>query len=86
MALNASLRHRLGPDTETLTEILNELGKRHVRYQVKPHYFPFMFQALVYALSEELGDRWNLDVEEAWVEVYDELSGEIMKTILNTLP
>ena len=73
----------LGPDSEALTEILHDLGKRHIRYGVSPHFFPFMGQALIYALSQILGSRWNSDVENAWVEVYDELSGDIMKSILN---
>lgn len=73
----------LGPDTETLFEILTELGKRHIKYGVKPHYFPFMGKAVVYALSETLGDAWTLEIQDAWVEVYDELSGAIMRSILN---
>ena len=105
----------LGPDTETLEEILSELGKRHIKYGVSPvrnerflgcfcrtgrgkgnsqslfarlilsqfqHFFPFMGQAVVYALSETLKDEWTKEIEDAWVEVYDELSAEIMKSIL----
>lgn len=30
----------LGPDIELLTEILLELGQKHVAYGVKPEYFP----------------------------------------------
>jgi hemoglobin-like flavoprotein len=74
----------LGPDTETLKEILHELGKRHIKYGVSPHFFPFMGQAVVYALSETLGPKaWTTEIQEAWVEVYEVLSGEIMRTILN---
>lgn len=67
--------------TETLDEILFELGKRHVKYGVSPHFFPFMGQALLFALESALGNHWNDDLKEAWVEVYDELSGGIMKSI-----
>ena len=73
----------LGPDTETLNEILTDLGKRHIKYGVLPHYFPFMGHAVVYALKESIGDTMTPEVTEAWVEVYDELSGQIMKSILN---
>lgn len=72
----------LGPDIDTLNEVLEDLGKRHIRYQVKPHYFPYMGKAIRYALAEALGDQYTKDVEAAWVEVYDELSGAIMKSIL----
>lgn len=73
----------LGPDTETLLEILEELGKRHIKYGVSPHYFPFMGQAVLFALSKALGKAWNKELEDAWIEVYELLSGEIMKSILN---
>jgi hypothetical protein len=44
-----------------------------------------MGQAIVYALKLELGSAWDDDLQVAWVEVYDQLSGEIMKAILNNL-
>jgi hemoglobin-like flavoprotein len=75
--------HMLGPETETLNEILTDLGKRHIQYGVLPHYFPcVMGHAVVYALKETIGDSMSPDVTEAWVEVYNELSGAIMKSIL----
>jgi hemoglobin-like flavoprotein len=73
----------LGPDTDTLREILQQLGKRHMGYGVSPHYFPFLGQALTYALSKTMGDDWNEDLNNAWLDVYEQLSGEIMKTMLN---
>jgi hemoglobin-like flavoprotein len=73
----------LGPDTETLNEVLTDLGKRHIKYGVLPHFFPFMGQAVVYALKEFIEDSMTPEVTEAWIEVYDELSGTIMKSILN---
>lgn len=42
-----------------------------------------MKHALFYALRETLGEKkWTPSVQEAWTEVYEELSGEIMKSIL----
>jgi nitric oxide dioxygenase len=73
----------LGPDTETLDEILTDIAKRHIVYGVKPHYFPFMGQAVVYALKQTIGKHMTPEVTEAWVEVYDGLSGAIMKSIFN---
>eukprot|EP00977_Amphora_coffeiformis_P020294 scaffold8050_cov180-Amphora_coffeaeformis.AAC.1 len=88
----------LGPDLETLNEVLTELGKRHIGYGVKAvshicrlvssplppiqHYFPFMKHALFYALRDTLGSKWTPAVQESWTEVYEELSGAIMKSIL----
>ena len=73
----------LGPDTEMLEEILQELGKRHIVYGVSTHFYPVMGQAVLYALERSLGSSWNNEYKMAWVEVYDELSGEIMKSIFN---
>jgi hypothetical protein len=36
----------LGPDTETLNEILTDLGKRHIKYGVLPHFFPSSFLSI----------------------------------------
>eukprot|EP00977_Amphora_coffeiformis_P009785 scaffold2251_cov178-Amphora_coffeaeformis.AAC.9 len=71
----------MGPDYETLNEILTELGKRHVGYGVKAHYFPFMGKAIVFALKETLGDKFTAEDMAAWNEVYQEISGTIMKSI-----
>mmetsp|Transcript_10265 Transcript_10265/g.13557 ORF Transcript_10265/g.13557 Transcript_10265/m.13557 type:complete len:162 (-) Transcript_10265:124-609(-) len=77
----------LGPDTESLSEILEQLGKRHVQYGVKASFFPFMGKAIIYSLKEQLGEKvWNDRIEESWVEVYEELSSDIMKSILNNEP
>jgi hemoglobin-like flavoprotein len=40
-----------------------------------------MGQALVFTLKEMMGKEWNQTLENAWVDVFDQLSGEIMKTI-----
>ena len=72
----------MGPDYETLNEILTELGKRHVGYGVKAHYFPFMGKAIVFALKETLGNKFTAEDMAAWNEVYQENSGTIMKSIL----
>lgn len=42
-----------------------------------------MKHALFHALRESLGDKWTPSVEEAWTEVYEELSGAIMLSILS---
>lgn len=73
----------LGPDTETLEEMLQELGERHVRYGVKPSYVPFLGKALVASLSKAIPEKWDDKVEAAWIEVYEELSGELMRSMLD---
>lgn len=73
----------LGPDMDSLTEILGQLGKRHTQYGVKASYIPFMGKAIISTLKELLHEKgWNDRVEESWVTVYDELGDEIMRAIL----
>jgi hemoglobin-like flavoprotein len=69
----------LGPDIELLTEILLELGAKHVSYGVKPEYFPSMGRALLHAVKESLGDYFTEDVKDAWVEVYGALSYDMIR-------
>lgn len=74
----------LGPDTETLLEALQELGKRHSQYKVKPNYFGFMGKAFIYALMEEMKDSWTSELERAWTEIYDFISEAMIQSMLNS--
>jgi hemoglobin-like flavoprotein len=73
----------LGPDIEMLTEIMHELGIKHIRYGVKPDMFPVMGEALAHVLKETLGDAFTDVVAEAWVETYAALSGDMIQAQLN---
>jgi hemoglobin-like flavoprotein len=78
-----ALSNRLqGPDIELLTEIMEELGVKHIRYGVRPDMFPMMGEALVETLEASLGDDFNENVREAWREVYAELSQDMVKAQL----
>jgi hemoglobin-like flavoprotein len=69
----------LGPDIELLTEILLELGVKHVSYGVKPEYFPSMGRALLFAVKEREGAHYTDEVKDAWVEVYGALSYDMIR-------
>mmetsp|Transcript_28200 Transcript_28200/g.43443 ORF Transcript_28200/g.43443 Transcript_28200/m.43443 type:complete len:163 (-) Transcript_28200:121-609(-) len=69
----------LGPDIELLTEILLDLGKKHVNYGVKPEYFPSMGRALIHSVQTVLGDGFTEDMKDAWVEVYGALSYDMIR-------
>jgi len=74
----------LGPDIEILTEILMELGEKHVRYGVKPEYFPGMGRALIETVEEHLGKKdFTSDVKADWVEVYGALSYDMIRAQKN---
>jgi hypothetical protein len=69
----------LGPDIELLTEIMLELGQKHVRYGVKADMFPIMGEALVYTLEHTLKGNFTEPIRDAWIETYDALSQDMAK-------
>lgn len=68
----------LGPDIELLTEIMYELGAKHERYGVRPKMFDVMGESLIVMLEEVLGDEFNQPTREAWVEIYGEISHDMI--------
>lgn len=74
----------LGPDSDTLREILQDLGKRRIGYGVPAQFLPYMGQLIIQVLKGVLGpDVFTPAIEDAWIEVFDEFSGEMMCSILN---
>jgi hemoglobin-like flavoprotein len=79
----------LGPDIEMLTEIMIELGKKHVRYGVTPQMFPIMGQCLLQTIEECLTKsaasgnsdhfQYTPEMKQAWLQVYIALSTDMIK-------
>lgn len=69
----------LGPDIELLTEIMEELGVKHIRYGVKADMFPLMGESMIYTLERTLGADFNDEVRAAWEETFKELSQDMVK-------
>lgn len=49
---------------------VQELGKRHVDYNVEDKDYDTVAEALLWTLEKGLGDAWNEDVKDAWTETY----------------
>jgi nitric oxide dioxygenase len=72
----------LGPDFEMLTEIMLELGAKHVSYGVTPQMFPIMGECLLQTIEECLTSetehgssfRFTPDMKDSWKEVFLALS------------
>lgn len=79
-----SILQMLGPDSEFIEEILSQVGGRHAKMGVPVAFFPFLGQSLIWALEKTIGDEMTEDHKEAWDEVYDAISGQIVKAILNS--
>ena len=72
----------LGPDTELITEIMLDLGSKHVRYGVKAEMFLPMRDALLVTLKTLLGDKFTGQLKEAWIVTYDSLSQDMIRAQL----
>ena len=69
----------LGPDSELLTEIMQDLGVKHIRYGVAPDMFPRMGEALLHTLQVSLGKSYTPELKQAWEETYKALSNEMIR-------
>jgi methyl-accepting chemotaxis protein len=67
----------LGPNGDTLDEIVEQLGERHKRYGVQPGDFILMGIAFCKALSNILGGQWKDSTKAAWEEIFAELTAAI---------
>lgn len=59
---------------DMLVPVLQNLGKRHVAYQVKPSHYDTVGAALLGTLAVGLGDDFTLEVEDAWTDVYSTMA------------
>ena len=66
----------LGPDLETLTQVLLELGDlHHQEYGIKPQWYPVLGRALLQSLEEILGkENFAPNIKACWLQVYEALT------------
>ena len=57
-------------DPDRLLPALAALGKRHANYGVEDRHFDSVGDALLWALSDALGEAFTPAVREAWAEAY----------------
>ena len=69
------IAHLDQPD-ELVTE-LRKLGARHGGYGVEINQYAPVGSALIWMFQQTLGDRFTPEMEEAWLEAYAFISGEM---------
>jgi hemoglobin-like flavoprotein len=70
----------LGPDIEFLTQMLLDLGERHIRYGATPDLFPPVGDILIATLEECLGsENFTPTMKAAWLEVYNAISTDMIE-------
>ncbi|WUH94181.1 globin domain-containing protein [Streptomyces sp. NBC_00433] len=65
-------------NTDTLTDMLQNLGRRHVGYGALPEHYPAVGASLIATLRHFAGDAWTPAVEESWTAVYGVISGTMI--------
>ena len=61
-----------------IIKAIEELGKRHLDYKTKKEHYDYVGEAIIFALSKNLGQSFNAEVRAAWVEAYNMIA-DIMK-------
>ena len=70
---------------EVIIPALQQMGKRHAGYGVKPEHYDTVGSALFWTLEQGLGEEFTPDVREAWTEAYTLISG-VMKEASAEIP
>jgi hemoglobin-like flavoprotein len=62
-----------------IVPVLEELGRRHNGYGVKPEHYATVGEAMLWALEQALGERFTADVRAAWADAYDLTASTMLK-------
>ena len=63
----------------TIVPVIEDLGRRHVGYGVKPAHYDTVAEALLWTLEKGLGDAFTSETREAWTRAYVILA-EVMQS------
>lgn len=64
---------------EKLAPYLQGLGRMHVAYGALPDHYPAVGECLLVALAKTTGEAWNDELNAAWGEAYDTISGLMLE-------
>lgn len=59
---------------DDLAPVIENLGRRHLEYGVRPEHYDAMGNALLWTLQQGLGREFTADVRDAWGAVYAALA------------
>jgi NAD(P)H-flavin reductase/hemoglobin-like flavoprotein len=67
-------------DTDRLIAFVEQLGRDHRRFEVRPEHYPIVGQALLHTLAHGLGPHWTDQLAADWTEAYTIVSGVMLKS------
>lgn len=71
----------LGPDIDTLEEVLSQLGERHKKQGIQKEHFAVMGPAVCQSLGDILGDDFTEEARTVWIEMFDDLASVIAASV-----
>ena len=71
---------------EQLTSVLEDMGRRHVRYGVMEAHYDTVGTALLQTLALGLGSHFTPDVRDAWTAVYVWMAGTMRRAASEAAP
>lgn len=71
---------------DALVPAVQDLGKRHVDYDVTADMYSTVGEALIWTLGQGLGEAFTDEVKEAWVTAYGILSSVMCEAAYGTEP
>ncbi len=69
--------------SEQILGAVEELGRRHANYGVRPEHYDTVGTALLWTLQTRLGDAFASDVRDAWAAAYLFLSTAMQEAAAN---
>ena len=58
---------------------IDALAKRHVHYGTKPEQYQTVGQALIWVLQNSLGDEWDEEIGQSWMDLYNLCASSMIK-------
>jgi hemoglobin-like flavoprotein len=69
----------LGPDIELLTDMLEDLGKKHASYGIATDLFATLGEALIFTLDQLIGKHMDNDTREAWKVTFKAMTTDMLR-------
>jgi nitric oxide dioxygenase len=59
---------------EAIVPAVQDLGRRHVKYGVRPQHYTTVAEAILWMLAQTLGNAFTPEIKQSWTEVYTVLA------------
>lgn len=67
-------------DGATVTAFVQQLGRDHRRFDVRPEHYPVVGQALLHTLAQGLGPAWTPELAAQWTKAYELVSNLMIES------